>query len=69
MEILVDHRPAWTSLPRALREEGHKVLSVDPVPGRSCSPGNPGDPGTPSDDKTDTLRRIVVCKNPLDESV
>ena len=26
--ILLDHRPAFTSVPRALREDGHEVLSV-----------------------------------------
>jgi tRNA 2-thiouridine synthesizing protein A len=53
MEILVDHRPAFSSLPRALREEGCNVLSTESVPSI----------------KSDETFRIVVCKNPLDESV
>ena len=32
LELLFDHRPAWASVPRALREEGHVVLFIDPFP-------------------------------------
>lgn len=29
LEIWLDHRPAFRSVPRALREDGHEVLSCD----------------------------------------
>lgn len=29
VDIVVDHRPAFANLPRALREDGHTVLSCD----------------------------------------
>jgi tRNA 2-thiouridine synthesizing protein A len=32
LELILDHPPAWFSLPRALREEGHEVLHVEPLP-------------------------------------
>lgn len=30
--ICVDHRPAFTSVPRSLREDGHAVLSIEHSP-------------------------------------
>jgi len=40
MEILLDHRPARISLPRALREEGHEVLAVGPLAEEGASGGD-----------------------------
>lgn len=29
LTLLLDHRPAFTSVPRALREEGHEILRIE----------------------------------------
>lgn len=29
LTLLLDHPPAFTSVPRALREEGHELLGID----------------------------------------
>jgi tRNA 2-thiouridine synthesizing protein A len=29
LTLLLDHRPAFTSVPRALREDGHELLRID----------------------------------------
>lgn len=31
IDLLFDHRPALASVPRALREEGHEVLRIEPL--------------------------------------
>ena len=31
LDLLFDHRPALVSVPRALREEGHEVLCIEPL--------------------------------------
>ena len=35
LDILLDHPAAYRSVPRALRDEGHEVLSVSPSPDQS----------------------------------
>jgi TusA-related sulfurtransferase len=57
LEITLDHRPAWHSVPRALREEGQELLHVDPQP-KLASPeaGAEGDSAA--------VFRIVVRKRP-----
>lgn len=35
LELIVDHRPAWLSLPRSLREEGHELVGVEPFSGEN----------------------------------
>lgn len=39
LELIVDHRPAWVSLPRSLAEEGHELLGL--VPMESVADENP----------------------------
>jgi tRNA 2-thiouridine synthesizing protein A len=35
--LRLDHRPAYSSVPRALRQDGHAVVSIEPSPdGKEC---------------------------------
>jgi tRNA 2-thiouridine synthesizing protein A len=40
LTLLLDHRPAFESVPRALREDGHEVLRIEydgPEGGTTCA--------------------------------